>query len=478
MHPTLVRAIRLQCPRCGEGSLFRGLFRMHDAFPACGASFKREQGFYLGSIYINYGATVIGTGALYALLVLALGWSHEAALAACLAAAVVFPVVFFRWARSLLLALDGAVNRQQRAGTDAVADAQSLAGDDARAGCAMGVALALILLFGLGMAIVTIIFAGNAEAAEVVPTVGSIERLDPRLDGLVPPDAVIEVLAMGFDWAEGPVWLPAAEGREACLLFSDIPRNRINRWRPGRGVDVFLEPSGFSGPDPYGREPGSNGLALDREGRLLLCEHGDRRVSRLERDGGRRTLVDAFEGRRLNSPNDVAVHSSGAIYFTDPPYGLPKQWDDPRRELDWCGVYRLGIDSHLTLECRTMTRPNGIAFSPDERTLYVAQSDPRAPLWKAFAVRDDGTLDEGRTFFDATVLAKDRRGMPDGLKVDARGNLFATGPGGVLVIAPDGTHLGTLLTGQATANCTFGEDGRTLFITADSLLCCVRLTAP
>lgn len=451
---------------------------MNDACSTCGASFTREQGFYLGSIYINYGATVIGTGALYALLVLGLGWSHESALAACLAAAVAFPVWFFRYARSLLLALDGSVNRQQAAGADATGSTTALADDDARAGCAMGVALALILLFGLGMAIVTIVFAVDAGAAEIVPTVGSIERLDPRLDEIVPAGATIEVLAMGFEWAEGPVWLPAAEGREACLLFSDIPRNRINRWRPGKGVDVFLEPSGFGGPDPYGREPGSNGLTLDREGRLILCEHGDRRVSRLERDGGRRTLADAFDGKRLNSPNDAVVHSSGAIYFTDPPYGLPKQWDDPRRELDWCGVYRIAADGRLALLCRTMTRPNGIAFSPDEKTLYVAQSDPRAPIWRAFTVQTDGTLDEGRTFFDASSLGKDRRGLPDGLKVDARGNLFATGPGGVLVFAPDGTHLGTLLTGQATANCAFGDAGRVLFITADSLLCRVPLAAP
>jgi len=232
MNPTLVRAFRLRCPRCGEGNLFRGLFRMHDACSACGASFTREQGFYLGSIYINYGVTVIGTGALYALLVLGLGWSHESALIACLVAAVAFPVWFFRWARSLLLALDGSVNRRQAAGEDA-GGTESLAGDDARAGCAMGVALALILLFGLGMAVVTILFTVEAEGAEVVPTVGSIERLDPRFDELVPASATIEVLAMGFDWAEGPVWLPAAEDREACLLFSDVPRNRINRWRPG-----------------------------------------------------------------------------------------------------------------------------------------------------------------------------------------------------------------------------------------------------
>jgi gluconolactonase len=211
----------------------------------------------------------------------------------------------------------------------------------------------------------------------------------------------------------------------------------------------------------------------------VLCEHGDRRVARLEPGGGKKTLADSYEGKRFNSPNDAAVHSSGAIYFTDPPYGLPEGWNDARRELDFCGVYRLAPDGTVTLLCDTMTRPNGIAFSPDEQTLYVAQSDPAAPIWRAFRVAADGTLADGasggRVFFDASKLLATRRGNPDGLKVDAAGNLFATGPGGVLVIAPDGTHLGTILTGQATANCAFGEDGKTLFITADSLLCRVRL---
>ncbi|MFM1905130.1 MAG: Gluconolactonase precursor [Planctomycetota bacterium] len=316
-----------------------------------------------------------------------------------------------------------------------------------------------------------------AKAQRPNPTVGSIERLDPRLDALVPLDATIEVLAMGFLWSEGPVWVATDRGGlpAGCLLFSDLPRNRVNRWQPGKGLDVFLEPAGFTGPAGYGREPGSNGLAIDHEGRLLLCEHGDRRLSRLEPGGGKRTLADSYQGKRLNSPNDLVVHSSGAIYFTDPPYGLPKNWDDPLRELDVCGVYRLAPDGGLKLVCGTMTRPNGIGLSPDEQTLYVAQSDSAAPLWRAFAVQADGSLDEGRIFFDAKTLPPGRPGLPDGLAVDPAGNLFATGPGGVLVFAPDGTHLGTLLTGRPTANCTFGEDGRTLFITADSLLCRVRL---
>jgi gluconolactonase len=315
--------------------------------------------------------------------------------------------------------------------------------------------------------------APPAAAEDLLPTVGSIERLDPRFDALVPRDAKIEVLASGFAWAEGPVWV-RAEGR---LLFSDVPRNRIHAWKPGAGLSVFFEPSGFTGPGGYGAEPGSNGLTLDRQGRLIACEHGDRRVSRLEPPGGKRTLADAWSGKRFNSPNDVVVHSSGAVYFTDPPYGLPERFDDPRREQDFCGIYRIGTDGAVTVMCRTMTRPNGLAFSPDEKKLYVAQSDPAAPIWKVFAVRADGTLDEGALFFDGTRLFRERqRGLPDGLKVDAAGNLFATGPGGVLVIAADGTHLGTLLTGQATANCGFGDDGATLYVTADSLLCRVRLS--
>ncbi|MFM8378862.1 MAG: SMP-30/gluconolactonase/LRE family protein [Planctomycetia bacterium] len=315
--------------------------------------------------------------------------------------------------------------------------------------------------------------AAEGAQPDLLPTVGSIERLDPRFDALVPRDAVIEVLASGFVWAEGPVWLKG----EQALLFSDVPRNRVMRFKDGEGLSVFLEPSGFTGPAVYGAERGSNGLTLDRQGNLISCEHGDRRVSRLTPGGGKRTVADNYQGKRFNSPNDCAVHSSGAIYFTDPPYGLPKGWDDERRELDVSGVYRVAPDGVVTLLCDTMTRPNGICFSPDEKRLYVAQSDPEAPLWKVFTVQPDGTLDAGRTFFDGTKLFKEhKKGLPDGLKVDAAGNVFATGPGGVLVIAADGTHLGTFLTGQATANCAFGGDGRTLYITADSHLCRARLT--
>ena len=353
------------------------------------------------------------------------------------------------------------------------------------------------LLLGLAAALYAAVpsaEAGNTPAAAPAipdyPRIGRIVRSDPRLDALLPPGTQIEVLASGFDWSEGPVWLKndpvAAESggggggasSGGCLLFSDVPRNHVLRWKEGQGVSVFLQPSGYPGRTPYGREPGSNGLALDRQGRLVSCEHGDRRVSVLLPDGGKRTLADAHDGKRFNSPNDVVVKSDGSIYFTDPPYGLPRGADDPRREQPHFGIYRISPDGRaVTLLNAEMTRPNGLAFSPDEKILYVAQSDPNAAIWKAFPVNADGSLGKSRVFFDATPMAKSgtMKGLPDGLKVDREGNLWATGPGGVLIFAPDGTLLGRIDTGEATANCAFGgPDGSDLFVTADMYLCRVR----
>ncbi len=304
------------------------------------------------------------------------------------------------------------------------------------------------------------------------PVLGEIIRNDPRMDRLIPRDARIEVVASGFEWAEGPVWIKDG----GYLLFSDIPRNSVMKWKEGEGVSLWLRPSGYTGVAPYGPEPGSNGLLLDREGRVVFCEHGDRRISVMYKDGGKRTLVDNYLGKRLNSPNDAVFKSNGDLYFTDPPYGLPNRWDDPRRELDFCGVYRLSTDGRLTLLTKEMTRPNGIAFSPDEKTLYVAQSDAKRAIWMAFPVRDDGTLSPGRVFYDVTDWMGKLPGAPDGMKVDKDGNLFATGPGGVHVFAPDGTHLGRISTGERTANCAWGDDGSTLYMTADMYLCRVRTT--
>ncbi len=319
-----------------------------------------------------------------------------------------------------------------------------------------------------------IVFAAAclAQGPNSYPTLGKIVREDPRLDRLIPKDAKIEVLATGLDWSEGPVWVRNA----GYLLFSDIPRNSVMKWKEGEGLSLFLKPSGYTGAAEYGREPGSNGLTVDPKGRLVSLEHGDRRVSRMEWDGGKKTLADSYMGKRFNSPNDGIFRSNGDFYFTDPPYGLPKGFDDPRRELDYCGVYRISTDGQVTLLTKELQRPNGIAFSPDEKTLYVAQSDAKRAIWMAFPVKDDGNLGPGRVFADATPMMGKLPGAPDGLKVDKDGNLFATGPGGVHVMAPDGTLLGRIDTGERTANCAWGDDGSVLYMTADMYLCRIRTT--
>ncbi len=312
-----------------------------------------------------------------------------------------------------------------------------------------------------------------AEDQTAFPTLGTIERLDARFDQLVPRDARVERIAEGFDWSEGPVWDPNGK----YLLFSDVPRNTVFKWQEGKGVSVFLKPSGYTSPVARGGEPGSNGLLMDRQGRLVLCQHGDRRVARLEPDGKFTTLADKYMGKRLSSPNDAVFKSNGDLYFTDPPYGLPKLNQDPAKELDFNGVYRLSAsDGTLTLLTKEMTFPNGIAFSPDEKTLYVANSDRGKALWMAFPLKEDGTIGAGRIFANVTSSVPAKKGVPDGMKVDAAGNVFATGPGGILVFAPDGAHLGTFNTGQATANCGWGENGSVLYITADMYIGRVRLT--
>ena len=312
---------------------------------------------------------------------------------------------------------------------------------------------------------------GTAQE-KTYPTLGVIERIDPRFDALVPKDAKVERLAEGYDWSEGPAWDRATRS----LVFSDVPMNTVFRWKDGAGVSVFLKPSGYTGASPRGGEPGSNGLVFGPDGKLVLCQHGDRRVARLDGDKFT-TLADKYDGKKLNSPNDAVFHSNGDLYFTDPPYGLLKQNADPAKELPFNGVYRLKPSGELTLLTKEMTFPNGIALSPDEKTLYVANSDFKKAIWMAFPIKEDGTIGEGRVFADVTSsVSPAKKGLPDGMKVDASGNLFATGPGGVLVFTPDGTHLGTFATGEATANCGWGDDGSTLYITADMYLGRVRLS--
>lgn len=316
----------------------------------------------------------------------------------------------------------------------------------------------------------------DAQEAKSAPydSLGTIEVKHDRFRELIPADSRLEILASGFEWTEGPVWWP----EQQTVLFSDIPRNTVFAWTKNGELKTFLKPSGYTGSDQFtGQEPGSNGLLFDSDGQLILCQHGDRRVARLKDDRTFETLASTYQGNRLNSPNDAVFKSDGSLYFTDPPYGLPKNVDDPAKELPFQGVYRLSPDGTLTLLTDQMTRPNGIAFSPDESILYVANSDPEEAIWMAFPLKEDGTLGEGKVFADATDQVGKEKGLPDGMTVDRDGNLFATGPGGVLIFAPDGTHLGTIKTGEATANCTFGgEDGSVLYVTADMHFCRIPTT--
>lgn len=312
--------------------------------------------------------------------------------------------------------------------------------------------------------------AACATGDSATVEIGHVERLDPRLDALVPTDAVFEVLADGHEWTEGPVWVPALNS----VLYSDVPRNAIYRWSEGTAASVWLMPSGYTGSAERGGETGSNGLALDPGGRLVMAQHGDRRIARLEAPLDApapdfSTLTDRYDGRRYNSPNDLAIRRNGDVYFTDPPYGLEHGVGDPAKELDVQGVYRVAADGSVTLLIDDLTRPNGIAFSPDEATLYVANSDPEQPVIMAYDVAPDGAIANGRVRFNS---------WGDGMAVDQQGNLYVTsGVSGVLVIAPDGTHLGSLVTGERTSNCTFGDDGSTLYVTSDMYLVRMRLTA-
>lgn len=298
-------------------------------------------------------------------------------------------------------------------------------------------------------------------------------RLDPRFDKVVPANVRIEKVAGDHKWVEGPVWNP----KEGFLLFSDIPANAIYKWQQGKGESLFLKPSGYTGKAPFeGPEPGSNGLTYDSDGRLVLAEHGDRRIARLDKNGRKTTLVDRFEGKRINSPNDLVFKSNGDLYFTDPPFGLPKSFDDAHKELPFQGVYRYSKDGKLTLLTKDLKAPNGIAFSPDEKKIYVSNADMNNAVWMVYDVKTDGTIANGRTLLDATTWTKTKPGVPDGMKIDKDGNLFAAGPGGIHVIAPDGTHLGSIETGVATGNLAWGEDGSTLFITSSRTVYRLKLT--
>jgi gluconolactonase len=308
-----------------------------------------------------------------------------------------------------------------------------------------------------------------APRSEARASLGTVERAHPALDRIVPASARIEKLADGFLFTEGPVWHP-----DGYLLFSDPNANTIYRWSEADGVSVYRAKSGYAGIDAgeYG-QPGSNGLTLDGSGRLTIAEHGRRRVSRLEKNGVVTVLADRYEGRRLNSPNDLVYRSDGALYFTDPPFGLPRFFDDPKKELPSSGVFLLK-DGRLQRVADELTGPNGIAFSPDERFLYVSNWDKQRKVVLRYAVAADGTLASPSVFFDVTSLAGDE--ALDGVKVDTEGNVYVSAPGGVFVLSPEGRHLGTIRVDERPANFAWGDaDGRTLYMTAHTGLYRIRL---
>jgi len=311
----------------------------------------------------------------------------------------------------------------------------------------------------------------------IVPAEVNVEviRLDPAIDAIVPPNPKIFKLAEGFQFTEGPVW-PRDGG---FLLFSDPNANTIYKYRPEPGnvpgeLSVFRKPSGYSGADvtEYG-QPGSNGLTLDPQGRLTINEHGNHRVTRLEADGSLTVLADRYQGKRLNSPNDLVYRSDGALFFTDPPFGLPKFFDDPRKELPYSGVFSI-VKGKLQLASTDLLGPNGVAFSPDDKYLYVTNWDDKKKIIMRYEALADGTLKNGELFFDMTgSVGEDAL---DGMKVDQQGNLYVSGPGGLWILSAEGKHLGTIIAPKHPHNLAWGdEDGKTLYLCAETGLYRMRL---
>lgn len=297
-------------------------------------------------------------------------------------------------------------------------------------------------------------------------TEAKIVSFDDSFAELIDLDATLTILGEGYGWSEGPVW----DATQSQLLFTDVPGNTIYSWQKGQPVEVWMTPSGFTGHSSAKKKGGANGLAFNADGQLMMCEHGDRRLSVVTEHGGKLTLADKWEGKRFSSPNDLALSEDGTIYFTDPPYGLAGAEKNPDYQAGLNGVYRLEKDGSVTCEVTDLIRPNGICLSLDEKTLYVNQSHGEAPYIFSYPVAADGSLGEGTLFFDASKHNDLGPGGLDGLRVDERGNIWTTGPGGVLVLDPAGKLLGSIQPNSRVANLCWGEDGHTLFLTAHKRL--------
>jgi gluconolactonase len=301
-----------------------------------------------------------------------------------------------------------------------------------------------------------------------------IDRWDPAMDAIVPKDWKIEKLAEGFGWAEGPIWVKNG----GYLLFTDVPGNKMWKWSPKKGLEKFLDPSGAADPDPaIWREAGANGLAILDKNSILLADTGSRAIQKLDLRTKQKTPVATlFDGKKLSSPNDVTRMSTGVLFFTDPPYGFAKGDDAAQKEMPFNGVYRMGKDGTVSVVEKELHRPNGVALSPDERTLYVTQSDPGKAIINAYTLDEAGNVTARKLFADLTdLVSKESPGLPDGLTVSSDGTIFTSGPGGIVVISKDGKRLGRIGDGKATANCKFGDDGKTLYLTSHDMLARIRL---
>jgi gluconolactonase len=312
------------------------------------------------------------------------------------------------------------------------------------------------------------------KKVEDIPVITSISVIMPGANKFLDTSAKVEELAKGFGWSEGPVWSVNLN----AILFSDVKNNKIYKWSEKDGISVFLEKSGYTDSANLKGEEGSNGLTIDSEGDLILCQHGDRRIALLTSGiqnpkSEYTTLANKYNEKKFNSPNDLAIKSNGDIYFTDPPYGLK---DPAKREIKFNGVYKLATDGEVALLLDSLSSPNGIAFAPDEKTIYIANSDPAKAVWYAYKVDDKGLLKDGKIFFDVTKMAKNGEpGLPDGLKIHKSGTIFATGPGGVYLFSPKGEELGIIKTSKATANLAFDKDQKYLYMTTTDRLLRLKL---
>ncbi|WP_202630237.1 SMP-30/gluconolactonase/LRE family protein [Sediminibacterium roseum] len=320
------------------------------------------------------------------------------------------------------------------------------------------------------------VMAGCQEksAKKKYPVTGSVERIDPALDQIIMPGAKPEIIAEGFDWTEGPLWIE----KYKMLLFSDVPKNTIYKWTEAKGKEVYLTPSGYTDTAKRGGETGSNGLTLDNNGHLILTQCGNRQIARMDAAIDRPapkfiSIANNYKGKKFNSPNDVIVNSKGEYFFTDPPYGLEKYMSDPKKELPYQGVFKVKTNGEVVLLTDTITRPNGILLLPGEKTLLIANSDGQKANWYAYDLVGD-RLTNPRIYYTAMGSDRKLKGGPDGMKVDSKGNLFASGPGGIWVFDPSGKLVGKISVPEAASNCALSGDEKTLYITNDMYV--LRLT--